>query len=126
MFGFLKKRAERARQETIDQFNSAIEKLKIADESVNFSVGHGINMASSFFFKKFEDVSNFQLLPKAEKINFVQDLATTGDEVRKKDQLMGLGFSLFKMWIVAIMQEDMELAKYFSENLSNISKSCDI
>ena len=125
MFGFFKNRAERARQETVDQFNTAIEQLKVADQTVNSTVGHGINMASSFFFKKFNDVSSYQSLSRNDKIKFVQALAMTGEEVGKKDQLMGLGFGLFRMWVVAIMQEDLELAEYFSEHLSPISKNSD-
>ena len=126
MFGFLKKRANSERQKVIEEFTQAINAIKGADKTVQLAVGHGLNMANSFFFQKFHNIDAFKGISKREQLDYLRKLGATEEEIGKKDPQAALGFGLFKMWIASIIQNDEESMQYFSNELAWLSKAGDL
>lgn len=119
---FSKKAAPPGRKEFRAEFESVTARLREADDVTQMAVGHGINMAHSFFAQRFGDVKSFRALPTDEKHSYIQSLTAMEEKMIQKDPPAGLGFGLFKMWVGALTANDEELVKEFSNTLAFFSK----
>jgi enolase len=114
------------RQKVIEEFTEIISSIKVADKTAQIAVGHGLNMANSFFYKRFHDIEGFKSIAKSEQIDYLKKLNATEKKIAKTDPEASLGFTLFKMWLVTIIQDDAETKQYFSEELAWVSKIGDL
>jgi hypothetical protein len=84
-------------------------------------------MASSIFHQAYPSPSEFQKLPKSERIKYINKLTDMENKLREErgDQSAALGFGLFKMWLGAVAELDSELMQQFSKELDYFSKKGD-
>jgi hypothetical protein len=128
MFGFGKKKEDPNRKALREEFETVTRALHQADDVVQVAVGHAINMANSIFHQAYSSPSEFQRLPKAKQIEYINKLTNTevGLREEKNDPHSSIGFGLFKMWVGALSENDTELMNQFSSELAHFSKKGDL
>ena len=116
MFGFGKKKEDPNRKALREEFETVTKALRQADDVVQIAVGHAINMANSIFHQTYNSPSEFQKLPKAKQIEFINKLTNmeVGLREEKNDPHSSIGFGLFKMWVGALSEKDTELMNQFN------------
>jgi hypothetical protein len=126
MFGFGKKK-NADRDVVRQEFQSMTTRLRASDETVQMAVGHGINMAFSFFRQAHGTPQAFQGKSAAEQISYLKILADMETRLReeKKDVASSLGFWLFKAWVATLVQGDDELSTALSNELAYFSRKGD-
>ncbi len=128
MFGFGKKRENLNRKALREEFETVTATLRSADNLVQITVGHSINMASSFFHQVYSSLGEFQQLPYSERISYIEKLTDMENKVREEmgDPHASLGVALFKMWVGAVTALDTELMEQFSKELAYFSRKGDL
>lgn len=124
MFGFGNKKEDPNRKAFREEFEAVTKALHQADDAVQIAVGHAINMANSIFHQAYSTPSEFQKLPKAKQIEYINKLTNmeVGLREEKNDPNSSIGFGLFKMWIGALSENDTELMKQFNAELAHFSR----
>ena len=127
MFGLGKKKEDPNRNAFREEFETVTQALRQADDLTQIAVGHAINMASSFFFQAYNTPSDFQKLPKAEQIEYINKLSNVEIRLReeKNDPHSSVGFGLFKMWVGALSEDDTELMNQLGSELAYFSRKGD-
>lgn len=125
MFGFGRKE-DPQRRAFREEFESTVARLRSAEDVVQITVGHAINMAHSFFQQTHATPASFQSIPKAEQYAYIEKLTTMENKMRDEmhDEPMSLGFGLFKMWVGTLTAGDSELEQKFSAELAYFSRKC--
>ncbi|CEO38673.1 hypothetical protein [Photobacterium kishitanii] len=127
MFGFFNKKEDPNRKILREQFEATTTALRATDDLVQMAVGHSINIANSIFVKRYSSLSEFQQLPKNERVLYIRKLTDMENKLAEKgDHHTLLGFSLFKMWVGAAAEIDTELMDLFSNQLAYFSKKGDL
>ena len=128
MFGFGKKKEDPNRKALREEFETVTTVLRTADNLTQVAVGHSINMANSLFHKMYSSPSEYQRLPKSERISYINKLTNMENKLQeeKGDSHSALGFGLFKMWVGAVAEDDTELMQQFSNELAYFSKKGDL
>lgn len=128
MFGFGNKKENPNRKAFREEFETITQALRQADDLTQIAVGHAINMANSFFLQAYNNPSDFQKLPKAKKIEYINKLSNMeiGLREEKNDPHSSLGFGLFKMWVGALSEDDTELMNHFHSELAYFSRKGDL
>ena len=128
MFGFGKKKEDPNRAAARGEFEQMVTLLKTADDLVQAAVGHSINLANSMFRQSFPDISDFQRIPKSDRIEYMHRLAEVEERLKneKNDYPASVGFGLFKMWVGAVAENDSELIESFTKELDFFSQKGDI
>ena len=75
MFGFGKKKEDPNRKAFREEFETVTQALRQADDLTQIAVGHAINMANSLFLQAYNTPSDFQKLPKAQQIEYINKLS---------------------------------------------------
>lgn len=126
MFGLFKKKEPPGRKEVREEFEKFTTALHHAQDVVQVSVGHSINMANSLFAKRFGSVNEFCRQPASERIKYIQSLTAFEERMSQQDPPATLGFGLFKMWIGVVSEQDQELMSQFSKELAYFSRKGDL
>ena len=126
MFGLFKKQEPSARKGLRLEFERVTAMLRSSDNLSQMAVGHSINMANSIFAKRFQSVDSFRLLPRTQKMEFIHSLSAVEENAARKDVHFALGVALFKMWIGAVVADDVELTCQMFEELRFFSRKGDL
>lgn len=126
MFGFGKKKEDPDRKAFREEFETVTRGLHLADEPTQMAVGHGINMASSLFNQSFKSPSDFQSSPINQQTDYINRLTNMEIGLRNIDPPASLGFGLFKMWLGALQENDVELLNKFLIELKYFSRKGDL
>ena len=106
------------------EYETVLASLMNSDDTVQMSVGAGINMANTFFMKSYPGGHReFQEMPMPERIAYIEKITAMETNLHDKmEARLGLGFALFKMWLGAVSAHDTKLMDQFSEGLEYFSK----
>ena len=128
MFGFGKKKEDPNRKAFREEFKTVTQALRQADDLAQIAVGHAINMANNLFLQEHNTPSDFQKLPKAKQIEYINKLSNmeVGLREEKNDLHSSMGFGLFKMWVGALSEDDTELMNQLSSELAHFSRKGDL
>lgn len=128
MFGSGKKKEDPNRKAFREEFETVIHAVYQADDLAQIAVGNAINMANSLFLQAYSTPSDFQKLPEAKQIEYINKLSKmeVGLREEKNDPHSSIGFGLFKMWIGALSKNDTELINQFSSELAHFSRKGDL
>jgi len=121
MFDVLEKRETQRHERLLREFARQIRKLRGAKESIQSSVGRGINIANSMFMQRFGSAEKFQVLSSDEQIQYIESLTKAEERFTRRWPTMAIGFSLFKLWLEALIEEDEASVKHFSRGLAVLS-----
>lgn len=119
---FSKKTEPAGRKEFRAEFQKVTTRLRGADDAAQMAIGHSVNLAHSFFVKRFGDTKSFRALSAKEKNAYIESLSAMEAKMLESDPAAGLGFGLFKMWVGAVTANDDELVKEFSDGLAFFSR----
>lgn len=112
---------EHGDQRLLQDFVCVITKLRGMNEIVRSSVGGGINIANSLLIQRFGSAEGFQASSDEEKDQYIGNLARAKDRFAQRWPTTAIGFSLFRMWLEALTEDDEELARHFSRGLAALS-----
>lgn len=128
MFSFIKKKEDPDRRALREEFETVTKALRQAEEAVQITVGHAINMAHSLFHQSYGTPFEFQMLHKAKQIEYITKLTKMEVSLRNDhgDPHASLGFALFKMWVGAVSEKDAELMNQISTELAYFSRKGDL
>ncbi len=127
MFGFSFRGGNRDRAELEQRFDQGIAELRLRDAETQVAVGHAINLANSLFIQRFGSADRFRRLTFAEKRKYAEQLnEAQGELLRKGLTWEGLGFMLFKSWVITLAANGSELERRFSKELASLSRQGDL
>jgi hypothetical protein len=121
MSGLIRKREDEHRDRLLRDFVRVITRLRDANELIQSSVGRSINVADQLFVQRFGSVERFQASSGEKKDQYIGSIARAEECFTNRWPTMAIGFSLFKMWLEALTEEDEALAKHLSRGLSALS-----
>ena len=123
MFWFGKKVTNSpAREGLINDFHKAKKAISNADVATKTSVAFGLNAANTMFYRTYGGPQKFCSESYEKKIKYCIALNDFEEKMRSQDQLASLGVAVFKMWIAALTEDDIELRKQIEPFLIDLSK----
>ena len=119
MFNFFK---NKQRDKTIKEFNMVIENIKTNDETFQMVVGHGVNLAYSFFCKKYKKKQFFENQSHEERMEYFKKYIDFRNKVGEKDSTIYLGLYCFGIWLLSLVTKDKKLEEISEKELVWLSK----
>jgi len=95
----------------LEEFVSLITRLCGANALFRSSVGQGVSIANSLFVQRFGSAEEFQGSPEDRKAQYIRSLAGAEVHFNKRWPTMAIGFSLFRLWLEALLKEDEALVQ---------------
>lgn len=108
-------------QRLLQDFVCVITKLRGVNEIARSSVGRSINIANSLLIQRFGSAEGFRAASDEEKGQYIGNLARANEHFEQRWPTTAIGFSLFRMWLEALTEEDEALAQHFSRGLAALS-----
>ena len=121
MFGLIRKREKPQRDRLLQDFARVIMRLRGANEFIQSSVGRSINIANSLLIQRFGSAEGFRAASDEKKGQYIGNLARANEHFAQRWPTTAIGFSLFRMWLEALTEEDEALAQHFSRGLAALS-----
>jgi hypothetical protein len=121
MFDVIEECDNQLRDRLLKDFVRVIARLRGADDLAQRSVGHSINIANSLFIQRFGSAEKFQASSDEKKRQYIGNLARAEERFAGRWSTMAVGFSLFKMWLEALVEEDEALVRHLSSCLTALS-----
>ena len=128
MFAFLRRKKSRpGRDGVFEDLRRAAEELKTADPATRIKVGMAINIATTAFAGTYRTTSTFQSVPYEQQMQYMTKFKVAQEQARAKgDSAAALGFSLFNIWLCAIVTSDGELMAHIKPELTKLSREADV
>jgi len=125
MIGLIRRRDSQRRERLLREFASVIAKLRGANELIQGSVGRSINIANCLFIQRFGSAAKFQASSDEQQNQYIGSLARAEERFTNRWPSTAIGFSLFKMWLEALTEEDIALPQLFARALAALSAKGD-
>jgi len=119
---FFKKTEDPDKKTMREDFEGIVSQLRTAPELSQAGVGHGINMAFSLFEQRFGGIEGFRALSTAKQIDYIHNLTEMEEKLGTENPHASVAYTLFKIWVAAVSDEDDVLVKQFSADLAYFSR----
>lgn len=126
MFGLFRK-SNPDRDALHAELKQSLALLRSAPPVVRAALGHSINMAHSIFVQRFTNLDGFRGLAKKDQVEYLKGNTRMVEKLMEKEQMHeALGFRLFGLWLVGVIESDSYLYDNASEIMKELSKEGDL
>lgn len=125
MFGIFKKR-DPDKEALHAECKQACEACASAPRLVRVAVGYAVNIANSAFIQRFGSAQSFQGAAYRDQSEYIKSLTATVEKLMQSDPHSAVGFRLFTMWVVSLMENDKWLHEKTSAVMAALSREGDI
>lgn len=89
-----------------DGFVEATTRFQYADSEAKHEISQAIETANSMLVRTYSSLGKFFALPKVDQMNFVGEISAKAAVSKRANPRIGLGFELYKIWLVANIERD--------------------
>lgn len=108
MFGPLRLHSNPKPSERRDGFDDATNRFRTAAVDERKEISDAIEAANEMLVRAHASITRFFTLSKADQMDFVEALCAHASASRRTNPRTGLGFDLYKLWLVANIERDRE------------------
>ena len=91
--------------------------LRYADKDARIKIRHAVDVANNKLVRAHSSLPRFFTLPKIDQLNYIGHLSAAAAEMRRTDPLTGVGFDLYKMWLLANIEQNQQSIDQLAEEL---------
>jgi len=117
MFEFISKISNSQRRRVANKYVDARTQLRSANKEARKQIRHAVDVANTKLVREHSSLSSFFMLPKVDQMDFIGSLGAAAVEIRRTDPITGVGFDLYKMWLMANIDQDQQRINQLTEEL---------
>ncbi|MDA9982683.1 hypothetical protein N9H39_08105 [Gammaproteobacteria bacterium] len=117
MFEFISRRKNPHRRKVASKYIDARAQLRHADKDARRHIRHAVDIANTKLVRTHSSLSRFFSLPEIDQLDYIGHLGAAAAEMKRTDPLTGAGFELYKMWLLANIEQNQQRIDQLTEEL---------
>lgn len=95
--------------------SDSISQFRSADFEARQEISKAVEAANSMLIRAHRNLSKFFSLPRVDQMNFIGKLSAHAALAKRQNPKEGLGYELYKTWLLAHIEGDQEKIRRFMD-----------